>query len=93
VRSLKITNKKGLGLEFTAVQNPFIFNAHRFTPDQLLEWSHTGDVKTLDTVCLNIDGFISGIGSNSCGPRTEKIYRLYANKTYTYKLAFKLISK
>ena len=38
---------------------------------------HIEDVKDEDFVSVNIDGFMRGTGTNSCGPNALKQYRVY----------------
>ncbi|MBQ2882030.1 MAG: DUF4981 domain-containing protein, partial [Clostridia bacterium] len=67
---------------------PFHFSAHRYTVDDLCGWNHADDVKDMGLTQVSVDGFMCGIGSNSCGPRPLKQYILDGNKAY--KFSFKI---
>lgn len=67
---------------------PFCFSAHRYTIDNLCEWSHAEELKDMGLTQVSIDGFMYGIGSNSCGPLPMKEYRLSGNGEY--KFSFKI---
>ena len=46
--------------------------------DEILEKArHIEDIKDGDFISVNIDGYMSGTGSNSCGPKALKQYRVY----------------
>lgn len=72
VRWAKVTNDNGVGLEFVAVNKPFNFNVITTTLDNLQKAGHLEDVKVMSLNNVSIDGFMRGIGSNSCGPDTAK---------------------
>lgn len=74
-RFAEITDDNGIGLRFEALGGPFVFSANPFTPQQCAKASHRDDL-TDNTTCVNIDAEVMGAGSNSCGPRPSKQYRL-----------------
>ena len=69
-------------------ETPFHFSAHRYTVDDLCEWKHAEDVKDMNLTQVSVDGFMCGIGSNSCGPKPLQQYLLDGNKAY--KFSFKI---
>ncbi len=69
-------------------ETPFHFSAHRYTVDDLCGWSHAEDIKDMGLTQVSVDGFVRGIGSNSCGPIPLKQYILDGNKAY--KFSFKI---
>ena len=69
-------------------ETPFHFSAHRYTVDDLCEWKHAEDVKDMGLTQVSVDGFMCGIGSNSCGPMPLEEYMLNGNKAY--KFSFKI---
>lgn len=84
-RFAEITDDNGIGLRFEAIGEPFAFSANPFTPQQCAKASHRDDL-TDNTTCVNIDAEVLGAGSNSCGPRPSKKYRL--GKLKGKKLSF-----
>ncbi len=76
-RYLKLSDGEGRGLTVSAVGKPFSFSAHNYSNETLERARHIEDIKKEDFVSLNIDGFMRGTGSNSCGPNTLKQYRVY----------------
>ncbi len=74
---MKLTDGEGRGLMFAASEKPFSFSAHNYSNEALEKAKHTEDIKQEDFVSVNIDGFMRGTGSNSCGPNTLKQYRVY----------------
>ena len=79
IRYFKVKNADGTGLMITA-QKPFCFSAHRYTDDDLMLWNHREDVKDMGFTRINVDGFLSGIGSASCGPMPLDKYLLNATE-------------
>lgn len=52
----------------------FSFNARHFTQKALVESRHPEDLKDMNTTVVNIDGFLRGSGTASCGPDTLPKY-------------------
>lgn len=84
VRYAAIKNAKGEGIMILAQDKPFNFNVKRVSDTALAEYKHQEDVKLEDTNYVAIDGYMLGVGSNSCGPMTLQEYQLTANKSYSY---------
>ncbi len=76
-RYVKLSDDKGKGIMFCACEKPFSFSAHNYSNETLEKARHIEDVKAEDFVSLNIDGFVRGTGTNSCGPNTLNQYRVY----------------
>ena len=95
VRFAKVTNDDGLGLEFIADGKPFNFNAKTTTEDSLISANHLEDVKVMDLNNISIDGFVRGIGSNSCGPDTRDKFKhiLSKHNPFTYSFMVRPIRK
>ncbi|MEG1647046.1 MAG: glycoside hydrolase family 2 TIM barrel-domain containing protein, partial [Clostridia bacterium] len=87
VRYAKITNGKKLGLQIFNQNAPFIFNARHNTMQDLLKAKHHNELTDSPTTLINIDGFIRGTGSNSCGPAPLAKYCLNKRR---YDYAFKI---
>jgi len=89
-RWMKIKNSKGIGL-FIKSEIPFSFSAHHYTDDDLVSWKHREDITEMDFTRVNIDGFITGIGSDSCGPGPMDKYLLKINGTKEFSFTIKPI--
>ena len=54
----------------------FSFNVSPFTQEELTEKKHNFELEKSGTTVLCVDGYQSGIGSNSCGPELAENYRI-----------------
>ena len=84
VRWAGITDKNGYGLCIAAVNAPFAFNVNHYSERDITNWHHIIDYRDFDTTYVNVDGFVGGIGSNSCGPLPESEYLIPFTKTQSY---------
>jgi beta-galactosidase len=82
-------NTKGQGFMISMVDTPFNFSVKRITDKALSECKHQEDIVESKVLYINVDGFMSGIGTGSCGPKTAEKYRLPANMEY--EMEFKII--
>ncbi len=96
VRSLKMSNHLGFGLEF--IGDPTLgFSALHFSIDDLDQltrenYKHLNDLKPREEVYLNIDYKQMGVGGdNSWGARPHDPYQLFP-KPYTFKFKIRPIS-
>lgn len=78
-RSLTLTDEKASGIKIIA-GTPFSFNASHYTQEELERTAHNFELKKEDEVILCLDGAMSGIGSNSCGPELDQTYRAVSDK-------------
>ena len=62
-------------LEFTS-QEGMEINVSRYSTAALYKANHTDELVADGKTHLRIDYKVSGIGSNSCGPKLEEAYRL-----------------
>ena len=76
VRYSVVTNEKGIGFRFSAVENYFSFNANHFTLGQLKAAKHIEDLPDTATTFTAVDGFVRGTGSGSCGPIPPKEHQI-----------------
>jgi hypothetical protein len=68
---------------------PFHFNAGCFDMDQLIRTSHDHELVHAPYHQIHIDGFVSGIGSHSCGYPPDDIYKVLPGKMeYSFTLSF-----
>lgn len=81
----KFTDNSGFGLLVFNETDSFSFSAHEYTQKLLQEAKHIEDLHDENTVCLSIDGFMRGAGSNSCGPApwSEHIVNAEANMQFS----------
>jgi len=83
VRYISIKNDKGSGIMFIADKDFLNVGVKTIRDQELAKCRHREDIVDSDTVYVSVDGFMAGIGSNSCGPKTMPEYRLQADKKYT----------
>ncbi len=76
VRYSVVSNEKGIGFRFSAVESYFSFNANHFTLGQLKNAKHIEDLPDTNTTFTAIDGFVRGTGSGSCGPIPPKEHQI-----------------
>ncbi|MET8535472.1 glycoside hydrolase family 2 TIM barrel-domain containing protein [Streptomyces sp. NPDC005065] len=77
VRWAELTDGGGAGLRAEG-RAPFWFTARRWTSEQLDAAEHPPDLMAGETVWVNLDHAVQGIGSQSCGPGVLPQYRLDA---------------
>ena len=73
---LTITDSHGRGYKITALDKPFIFSALPYSLSQISTAAHDCELTEEDSIFLNIDAAIMGIGNSSCGPGVLKKYAL-----------------
>ncbi|MBR5438210.1 MAG: hypothetical protein IKV21_04750, partial [Clostridia bacterium] len=79
-RYVKLSDDNGKGVMFAACEKPFSFSVHNHSNETLEKAGHIEDIKDEDFICVNIDGYMRGTGTNSCGPNALKQYRVYLKK-------------
>lgn len=85
---LALTSSDHRSLLISGVQN-FSFNASRYTQEELTTKAHSFELEKSPYTVLCLDGYMSGCGSNSCGPALAKEYRVDQDKlTFTFTLNF-----
>ncbi|MBQ8766227.1 MAG: hypothetical protein IJZ16_05425 [Clostridia bacterium] len=88
VKYLKLTNENGNA--FTVYGQPkFSFSAHNYTQKSLHNAKHQEDLQFVNSTVLNLDGFMRGTGTNTCGPDTLPKYCVKTDKPLGFKFAFK----
>ena len=65
-------------------EKPFSFSVLPYSTDELMTAKHDFELKGDGRVYVNIDVFMSGVGTNSCGPRLEEKYRTPAEGENTF---------
>lgn len=91
VRWAKVIDDKGNGLAFEMAKKPFNFNANPYTRYQMQGAKHMEEVGKADTTCVQVDGFVRGSGSNSCGPVPLAFARPNLKKPLEYDFIVKPI--
>ncbi|MFJ2910621.1 glycoside hydrolase family 2 TIM barrel-domain containing protein [Streptomyces sp. NPDC087228] len=77
VRWAELTDGSGAGVRAEGGE-PFWFTARRWTSEQLDAAEHVPELRAGETVWVNLDHAVQGIGSQSCGPGVLPEYRLDA---------------
>ncbi len=93
VRWAEITDDAGGGLRLTALEQPLHFKAVDVSEENLRKARHREDVERLDQTVLHINGFMRGIGSQSCGPDTAEPFKklLHFGETAAYSFLLELL--
>ena len=87
-RFVELRNADGAGLRFAALDKLFSFNVRPFTQALLCEAKHREDLHDEHTTVLNIDGFVRGTGTSSCGQDTLPQYRVNAKSGLSFRFSF-----
>lgn len=67
----------------------FSFNASRYTQEELTKKAHNFELEKSPYTVLCLDGYMSGCGSNSCGPELFEKYRVNDDKlSMTFTIEF-----
>lgn len=73
---------------FMAVSpKPFAFNVSYYTQEELTEKAHNFELEKSGNTVVCLDYGQNGIGSNSCGPKLRKEYRLDQER-FTFEMMF-----
>lgn len=90
VRFAEVTDKNGHGIRIPALDSPIDFKAVDVDRENLCKAKHIEDVIRTDKTIIHINGFVRGIGSQSCGSDTaeqfKKIMHYKESFTYFFKL-------
>ena len=73
------------GITVTA-EKPFSFSVLPYSTNQLREAKHHFELEKSDGVYVHIDVAMSGVGTNSCGPRLAEEYRAPKQGENTFRL-------
>lgn len=79
----------GNDLALTVLGDSFSFNASHYTQEELTAKKHNFELEKSGFTVLCIDGAVSGIGSNSCGPQLHEQYQLREDAQLTMKFALR----
>lgn len=67
-RYLELTDENGKGIRIMNRKAPFTFTVRPYSNKSLQSAKHIENLKNENKVFLNIDGFVCGTGTASCGP-------------------------
>lgn len=70
----KVTDEWGAGIHAVS-EKGFSFNISRYTQEELAAKKHNFELEEADCTVVCLDYAMSGIGSNSCGPRLKEKYQ------------------
>ena len=84
VRYLSITDGDGIGLRIDAVEKPLNFSAFHWNKADFENFRHMDEIVDRNTTQVLVDGFVSGLGSNSCGILPEPQYRVASDKRHKF---------
>lgn len=85
---LTITDKENnYGILIQAISKSFNFSARKYSVDKINKAGHIEDLSR-DNTYLNIDSFMRGVGSASCGPHINKKYTQNAGEELSFSFAF-----
>ncbi len=91
-RYLEMSNSES-GLIFANCPGNFSFNVHDYTSAQLEKAMHDEEIERIGTTCLNLDGFLSGTGTGSCGDYTLEKYRVVCDDEISFSFEMALMIK
>ena len=84
-RYVELRDPRGAGIRVRALDKAFSFNVRPFTQKLLCGAKHREDLYDEHTTVLEIDGFIRGAGTSSCGQDTLPQYRVNAEKGLSFR--------
>ena len=84
VRKLSITDDDGVGLMICNPDRDLSFTARHFTQALMQRSMHRDDLHSENTTAIDIDGFLRGTGTGSCGPDVLPQYTVDGRKELAY---------
>lgn len=84
-RAALINNAGGVCINIVACDKPLNVSARHFDAKSYVGFRHIEDIADDNTTQVYIDGFFSGIGSNSCGPFPEGKYLVHPDKSLSFE--------
>ncbi len=88
-RFVQLRDSAGCGVEIVCDRQPFTFSARPYKNSTLCKARHLEDLHDDKLVCLNIDGFMRGTGSNSCGPDVLPKYDLKIRDSLSFSFGLR----
>ena len=84
VRKLSITDADGVGLMICNPDRDLSFTVRHFTQALMQRSMHRDDLHSENTTAIDIDGFLRGTGTGSCGPDVLPQYTVDGRKELAY---------
>ena len=84
VRKLSITDADGVGLMICNPDRDLSFTARHFTQALMQRSMHRDDLHSENTTAIDIDGFLRGTGTGSCGPDVLPQYAVDGRQELAY---------
>lgn len=75
VKWLEITDDQGQGLCFRSIDRSLDMSALPYSDEDLFKANHRQELETGKVNIVKVDGFVRGVGSNSCGEDARKEFR------------------
>lgn len=94
VKWLAAKNKEGDGFIFRSIDKSLNMSALPYEDSQLMEAKHRDELKSGERTIIKVDGFVRGVGSNSCGEDTRKEFiNAQAEVDYKFQIAPLIVVK
>jgi len=90
VRYARLVFEGDQGFTIRAVGKPFQFSVKDTDDQSLYRAKHREQIKKQPFYQLTVDGFLRGVGSNSCGPGPAKHHIIEADKPLAYSFMISL---
>ena len=91
VRFLELSDSEGRGIRISNGKSPFSFTVRPYSNTSLRSAKHIENLKNENKVFLNIDGFVRGTGTASCGPDVLAPYELFIKDELEFDFYLSLI--
>ena len=92
VKELELTDESGCGLSVRFLSSPFFFSARNYSNETLRSATHREELKRARFVTLNVDGFMRGAGTNSCGPDTLDEHKVFIGNEIGFEVLLRPLS-
>lgn len=92
-RYICITDDSGSGITISAIENPLNFSVKNTDDISLMNAAHKEEIEENDYFELSVDGFMRGVGSNSCGPSPSDKYIIRSDKVLEYSFVVSIKNK
>ena len=87
-RFVRFTDAHGSGIEIHCDETALTFSARPYRNRTLKKALHREDLRDDRLICLNVDGFVRGTGTNSCGPDVLSPYDLQIKDSLRFTFSF-----
>ncbi len=79
----------GDGAHAVTAEGDFSFSVLPYSTEQLTKAAHAFELKKSGKTYVCIDGAMSGVGSNSCGPKLAERYRVPKEGSFAFRMSVK----